>query len=54
MVVSEAFVALDEGRRVVGFIAFGQGWVNHLYVLPEFHGLGTSHGNSMNGEDSRS
>ena len=38
--VDKIFVALDEDRRVIGFIAFGEGWVNHLYVLPEFHRLG--------------
>ncbi len=34
------FVALDEGRQSVGFIAFGDGWINHLYVLPSHQGLG--------------
>src|SRR6266542_2525381 len=33
-------VAREEGRGAVGFIAFADGWVNHLYVLPEFQGLG--------------
>jgi len=32
--------ALDEAGKVVGFIAFGRGWVNHLYVLPGFQRLG--------------
>ena len=32
--------ALDAANRIVGFIAFGEGWVNHLYVLPDFQGLG--------------
>jgi len=33
--------ALHEGR-VVGFIAFSDGWVHHLYVLPGWqrHGIG--------------
>ena len=34
------WVALDENRTVVGFVAFGEGWVNHLYVLPEFQSRG--------------
>lgn len=34
------FIALDEDRQSVGFIAFGEGWVNHLYVLPGHQGLG--------------
>jgi GNAT superfamily N-acetyltransferase len=34
------FIALDEDRQCVGFIAFGDGWVNHLYVLPGHQGLG--------------
>ena len=34
------FVALNEGRRPVGFIAFSDGWINHLYVLPSYQGLG--------------
>jgi GNAT superfamily N-acetyltransferase len=28
------------GREVAGFIAFGQGWVNQLYVAPLFQGRG--------------
>jgi len=34
-------VALN-GERVVGFIAFSEGWVNHLYVVPGWqrHGIG--------------
>ena len=38
--MDRVFVALDEAQRIVGFIAFGEGWVNHLYVLPEFQRLG--------------
>ena len=34
------FIALDEQRRSVGFIAFSDGWVNHLYVLPSHQRLG--------------
>ena len=34
------FVALDEQRRPVGFIAFSDGWVNHLYILPSHQRLG--------------
>ncbi len=34
------FIALDEDRQSVGFIAFSEGWVNHLYVLPGHQGLG--------------
>jgi len=35
-------VALNEARKVVGFIAFSGGWVNHLYVVPgwQSHGVG--------------
>jgi len=33
-------VALDRQRKIVGFIAFGEGWVNHLYLLPDFQRLG--------------
>jgi putative acetyltransferase len=35
----QAWVAEADGR-VVGFIAFAEGWVNHLYVTPEFQGQG--------------
>lgn len=34
------YIALDEDRQCIGFIAFGDGWVNHLYVLPSHQGLG--------------
>ncbi len=34
------FIALDEERQSVGFIAFGDGWIHHLYVLPGHQGLG--------------
>jgi putative acetyltransferase len=34
------FVALEGQKRIVGFIAFREGWVNHLYVLPDFQQLG--------------
>jgi GNAT superfamily N-acetyltransferase len=34
------FVARDEQRRPVGFIAFSDGRVNHLYVLPSYQRLG--------------
>jgi putative acetyltransferase len=34
------FVALDEQRRPIGFIAFSDGWINHLYVSPSHQGLG--------------
>jgi GNAT superfamily N-acetyltransferase len=27
-------------ERIVGFIAFADGWVNHLYVSPRFQGRG--------------
>jgi len=33
------WVAL-EGNAVIGFIAFSEGWVNHLHVLPDFQRLG--------------
>ncbi|HXX02510.1 MAG TPA: GNAT family N-acetyltransferase [Candidatus Acidoferrales bacterium] len=33
-------VALNEARHVVAFIAFGEGWVNHLYVAPGWQGRG--------------
>ncbi|HYM00486.1 MAG TPA: GNAT family N-acetyltransferase [Blastocatellia bacterium] len=34
-------VAVDaETRRIVGFIAFAEGWVDHLYVMPEVHRRG--------------
>jgi putative acetyltransferase len=38
--VDKVLVALDEARRVVGFIAFSGGWINHLYVLPGFQRVG--------------
>jgi GNAT superfamily N-acetyltransferase len=34
------FVALDEHRRIIGFIAFSEGWVKHLYLPPDFQRLG--------------
>ena len=39
---NEVWVA-SVGPAVAGFIAFGRGWVNHLYVAPAFqgHGVGT-------------
>lgn len=30
----------DVDDAVAGFIAFGRGWVNQLYVAPEFQGRG--------------
>ena len=33
-------VALDGSGTILGFIAFADGWVNHLYVLPDFQRLG--------------
>ena len=30
----------EAGRRVVGFAASESGWLHHLYVLPEFQGMG--------------
>ena len=37
------FIAFDVTRKLLGLIAFAGGWVNHLYVLPEFQvsGIGT-------------
>jgi len=34
------FMALDDQRIPVGFIAFSDGWINHLYVLPSHQRLG--------------
>ena len=34
------FVALEDRWRIVGFIAFGDGWIDHLYVLPSHQGFG--------------
>ena len=33
----------EVGDQVAGFVAFANGWINHLYVAPEFQarGLGT-------------
>jgi GNAT superfamily N-acetyltransferase len=28
-------------NRLVGVIAYGDGWIEQLYVLPDFQGLGT-------------
>src|SRR5215211_5073992 len=36
---NEVYVAEVDGR-VAGFIAFANGWVNHLYVAPAFQGGG--------------
>ena len=36
---NEVWVA-ESGGAPAGFIAFGNGWVNHLYVAPAFQGRG--------------
>jgi ribosomal protein S18 acetylase RimI-like enzyme len=40
---SEGSVCEIDGR-VIGFILWNEDWINHLYVLPEFHrqGIGTA------------
>lgn len=30
----------EQAARIVGFCAFGRGWLNHLYVDPSYQGLG--------------
>lgn len=30
----------EEGGRILGFIAFAEEWLNHLYLLPEAQGQG--------------
>ncbi|MBC7998427.1 MAG: GNAT family N-acetyltransferase [Leptolyngbya sp.] len=37
---NEVFVAKDIKQRIVGFIAFDEQWVHHLYLLSEFLGRG--------------
>jgi GNAT superfamily N-acetyltransferase len=39
----KVWVAKDE-KKIVGFCAFRSGWVDHLYILPEYHrrGIGTA------------
>ena len=37
---NSVFAAFDEQSKVVGFIAFGNGWVNHLYILTGYQRLG--------------
>jgi len=39
IIESEGLVCEVDGR-VVGFILWNEDWINHLYVLPEFHGRG--------------
>ena len=38
----EVFVA-TEADKPIGFIAYKQDWINHLYILPDYHnrGIGT-------------
>ena len=40
---NQVFVARDVADRVIGYIAFDETWVNHLYLLPDAtkKGLGT-------------
>ena len=33
-------VVADESGKVVGFCAFKDGWIDHLYILPEYQGKG--------------
>ena len=41
IVFKELTVWLAEvDRQAVGFAAFRPGWLDHLYILPEFHGRG--------------
>ena len=37
--VNEVAIALHD-EKIIGFCAFRQGWIDHLYVLPAFHGRG--------------
>ena len=37
---NEVHVAIAANGQIVGFIAFADGWVNHLYLLPEVQGRG--------------
>jgi ribosomal protein S18 acetylase RimI-like enzyme len=39
LVKDEVWVA-EEAREVVGFIAFREGWIDHLYVHPDWQGRG--------------
>ncbi len=34
------YVLKEGGTRLVGFIAFDSQWIHHLYLLPEFFGVG--------------
>jgi putative acetyltransferase len=38
--MARVVVAEDEAERLVGFIAFRRGWVDHLYVHPDHQGRG--------------
>jgi ribosomal protein S18 acetylase RimI-like enzyme len=39
LVKDEVWVA-EEAREVVGFVAFREGWIDHLYVHPDWQGRG--------------
>lgn len=39
LVQNEVWVA-EEGGEVVGFIGFREGWIDHLYVHPDWQGRG--------------
>jgi|AGTN01.2.fsa_nt_gi Acetyltransferase (GNAT) family. len=36
---NQVYVAVD--KKIVGFIAFDQEWVHHLYLLPDHQNMGT-------------
>lgn len=36
----DAVWVAERAARIVGFCAFGNGWLNHLYVHPSYQGLG--------------
>lgn len=37
---TDEVVIVVEDKKIVGFCAFRDGWVDHLYVLPEYQGRG--------------
>ena len=36
----DQIVIADESGKIIGFCAFKQGWLDHLYILPEYQGKG--------------
>jgi putative acetyltransferase len=40
VVFGECDIWVAEAEEIVGFCAFQKGWVDHLYILPEYHGRG--------------